>query len=265
MKLTRIAASLAAVSMLTAVTSQLVFAEDSVTLTAEKVTATQGSEFTLNVDLSGVPANGVNVAEFSVTYDASVITVTGATAGSIVNTASDGFDGVAVFDADFSEAGKITLTYGTVGDASTWVKADGTFLTITGKAVGETGSKTDVNITAIDRPYYDGSESTISEIYIGSVDSDDNVAKCSVKAVAGSVTIGENGGEVGNTTKKGDVNLDGEIDINDVVYANKIVLGKETADGQELLNGDIDGDGHISADDALSIMKYVVKLITDFD
>ncbi|MDE7093404.1 MAG: hypothetical protein K2O52_00675 [Oscillospiraceae bacterium] len=262
MKLTKITAGLAAISMLAVATSQIAFAEDTVTLTAEKVTAEQGSDFTLKVDLSGVPGNGVSAAEFAVTYDASVITITGAKAGDIVNTTSDGFDDVAVFDADYSETGKITITYGTVGDASTWVKADGTFLTITGKASGAAGSATDVNIVAIDRPYYDGSASTISDIYIGAVDGDDNVTNCAVSAVAGSVTI-SGGGEVTDSTKKGDANLDGNVDILDVITVNKTVLSQRKLDGQGFINADIDGNGMIEPQDSLSIMNYIVKLVTE--
>ncbi|MDE6005571.1 MAG: hypothetical protein K2G88_09325 [Oscillospiraceae bacterium] len=269
MKLTKITAGLAAVSMLFAVTSQLAFAENTVTLTAEKVTAAQGSDFTLKLDLSGVPENGVSCAEFAVTYDPSVITITGAEAGSIVNTTSDGFDDVAVFDADYSEAGMITVTYGTVGDASTWVKADGTFMTITGKASGTAGSSTDIAIKAINRAAYDEPNApVIDEFFVGSVDSDDNVANYTVNTVAGSVTI-EGGSEEQNPTNaegqsamKGDLDLNFEVTIADVVYATRVALGKESLNGQGYINGDVDEDGNITPADALNIMQYVVGLIS---
>lgn len=263
MKLTRVAAGLAAISMLTAVTSQVAFAEDTVTLTAEQVTAAQGSDFTLKVDLSGVPASGVSAAEFAVTYDASVITITGATAGDIVNTASDGFDEVAVFDADYSEAGKITVTYGTVGDASTWVTTDGTFLTITGTASGAAGTATDVTVTAMGRPYYDGSESIITDIYVGSVDGDGNVANYAVSTTAGSVTISDGENPPANGMK-GDANLTNEVDILDVILVNKAILGKEILEGQGFTNADVDDDGQLTPTDSLNIMKYIVNLITEF-
>lgn len=261
MKLTRIAAGLAAVSMLAVVSSQIAFAEDGVTLTAEKVTVAQGNDFTLKIDLSGVPENGVSASEFAVTYDASVITITGATAGDIVNTASDGFDEIAVFDADYSEAGRITVAYGTIGETSTWVKTDGTFLTITGTASGAAGSSTDVTVTAVNRPYHDDSKLIVDEIYVGSVDDNGTVANYTVSAVAGSVTIS---GENPPSSMKGDVNLDGVVDIRDVVYANRVVLGKDSVEGDGFLNADIDGDGIIAPADALNIMKFVVGLITEF-
>ena len=64
----------------------------------------------------------------------------------------------------------------------------------------------------------------------------------------------------------GDANLDGEIDINDVVYINKVVLGKDsTISKQGFLNCDINEDEHLTATDALNVMKLVVKLITQSD
>ena len=65
--------------------------------------------------------------------------------------------------------------------------------------------------------------------------------------------------------KKGDVNGDNEIDIKDVVFINKAVLGKETLTEQQMIPADVDNDGYIKATDALLIMKYVVKLIDNFN
>ncbi|MDE5754908.1 MAG: hypothetical protein K2H89_10270 [Oscillospiraceae bacterium] len=262
MKFTKIAASLMAVSMMAVVTSQVAFAEDSVTLTAEKVTAAQGSDFTLKVDLSGVPAAGVSAAEFAVTYDASVITIKDVAAGSIVNTDSDGFDDVAVFKAEYSEAGKITVTYGTVGD--NWVAADGTFLTITGTASGEEGASTAVEIVAMGRPFYDGSKDKIDEVYVGSISSDGTVTNYNVKATAGSVTIGD-GGNISTTTKLGDADENGKIEILDVVMMNRVYVGVESISGQGKINADVDGDGKITLSDSMNVLRYLVHLIDNFD
>ena len=65
--------------------------------------------------------------------------------------------------------------------------------------------------------------------------------------------------------KKGDINGDNEIDIKDVVFVNKAVLGKEILTEQQANAADVDNDGYVKATDALSIMKYVVKLIDSFD
>ena len=66
-----------------------------------------------------------------------------------------------------------------------------------------------------------------------------------------------------DVTLWGDANLDGEVDINDVVYLNKTVLGKDdTISEQGFKNCDIDQNKHLTATDALNVMKLVVKLIT---
>ena len=62
----------------------------------------------------------------------------------------------------------------------------------------------------------------------------------------------------------GDVNCDYEVDISDVVFANKVVLGKDTLDEYQFHNADVDQNGKVEPTDALNIMKYVVKLITEF-
>ena len=64
----------------------------------------------------------------------------------------------------------------------------------------------------------------------------------------------------------GDANLDGEVDINDVVYINKTVLGKDDSISEQgFKNCDLDENKHLTATDALNVMKLVVKLITQND
>ncbi|MDE5767887.1 MAG: hypothetical protein K2H29_08920 [Oscillospiraceae bacterium] len=258
MKFIKIAAGLMAVSMMAAVTSQVAFAADSVVLEAEKVTATQGEDFTLTVNLNGVPASGVSAAEFAVTYDASVITIKDVAVGSIVNTDSDGFDEVSVFKTDFSQAGKITVTYGTIG--GNFVTTDGDFLTITGTASGADGSSTDVSIIPMGRPLYDGATDMIDDIYVGSISSDGSVSGYDVTAKAGSVTIGE-GGE--KPLKKGDANEDGNVDIADVVLMNRVYVGVDKVTEQGLANADIDGSGKIELADSMNVLRYLVHLIDE--
>lgn len=62
----------------------------------------------------------------------------------------------------------------------------------------------------------------------------------------------------------GDVDCSGEIDILDVIRLNKALLGKEILNEQETRNADVDKNGKIEAVDSLNIMKYIVKLITEF-
>ena len=281
MRVRKIAAVMAAVSMLAAVSAQAAFAADSVTVTAEKVNAEAGAEFTLAVKLSGVPAAGVNAAEFELTYDASALTITGASAGDIVNSdasGKEGFDGVTVFDADFSEAGTVTVTYGVaLDDSAYWVTKDGTFLTISGKVNDGTADGTyAVDVKAIDRETYEGSGTPNAEIFIGNMNSEGTITNYTVTAKAGAVVVGTTPSEseteaTSETVKpsesgdilRGDADCNGVVNIVDVITMNKAIMGKENLSPQGLKNGDLNGDGTPTSEESLQIMKKIVGLIAE--
>ncbi len=278
MRVRKIAAGMAALSMLAAFSAQTVFAADSVTVSAEKVNAKAGAEFTLAVKLEGVPASGISGAEFEITYDTAAISITGAAAGDIVNTSAsdkEGFEGLTVFDADYSTAGTVTVTYGTaLDDTAYWVTKDGTFLTLTGKVNDGTKDGTyDVAIKAISRETYEGSGTPNGDIYIGNVSADGTINNFAVTAKAGAVVVGSDQQPTDEPEKptednpdvsklKGDADLSGKVDILDVITVNKAILGKEKLEGQALTNADINGDGKPDASDSLSIMKAIVGLVT---
>jgi len=269
MRVRKIAAGLAAVSMLAALSAQTVSAAGSVTVSAEKVEAKAGADFTLAVKLEGVPAAGISGAEFEITYDASAITITGAAAGDIVNTSAsdkEGFEGLTVFSADYSEAGTVTVTYGTaLDDTAYWVTQDGTFLTLTGKVNDNTADGTyDVAIKAIDRETFEGSGTPNAEIYIGAISADGAIDNYTVTAKAGAVVVGSepSSEEKPSGTLKGDADLSGKVDILDVITVNKAILGKEKLEGDALVNADINGNNKPDAADSLEIMKAIVGLIT---
>lgn len=277
MRVRKIAAGMAALSMLAAFSAQTAFAADSVTVSAEKVNAKAGAEFTLAVKLEGVPAAGISGAEFEITYDTAAISITGASAGDIVNTSAsdkEGFEGLTVFDADYSTAGTVTVTYGTaLDDTAYWVTKDGTFLTLTGKVNDGTADGTyDVAIKAISRETYEGSGTPNGDIYIGNVSADGTINNFTVTAKAGAVVVGSDPQPTEeekptednpNVSKlKGDADLSGKVDILDVITVNKAILGKGKLEGQALINADINGDSKPDASDSLSIMKAIVGLVT---
>ena len=268
MRVRKIAAGMAALSMLAAFSAQTAFAADSVTVSAEKVNAKAGAEFTLAVKLEGVPASGISGAEFEITYDTAAISITGASAGDIVNTSAsdkEGFEGLTVFDADYSVAGTVTVTYGVaLDDTAYWVTKDGTFLTLTGKVNDGVADGTyDVAIKGISRETYEGSGTPNTEIYIGNMASDGTITNYSVTASAGAVVVGNDNTEPEDTDYlMGDADHSGKVDILDVITVNKAILGKENLEGQGLINGDINKDGKPDASDALNIMKAIVGLLT---
>lgn len=275
MKMRRIAAAMAAVSMLTVISAQSVFAADAVTLTAGTATVKAGENFTVNVDLAGVPASGINGAEFEIAYDASALTITGVTAGSIVNTeatAKEGFEGVTVFDADFtSNAGTITVTYGTaLEDASYWVTQEGTFLTITGTVKADAKENTyPIKLQGISRETFEGSGVQNTDIYIGNMAADNTVTSAAVTAVNGAVVVSN--GETTPTESQtdeivwGDADENGKINVVDVVTVNKAILNVQPLSDKGLKNADINQNGKPDSSDALNIMKLALNLLKPED
>ncbi len=269
MKVRKIVAGLAAVTMLAAVSAQAAFAADQVTISADKVTAAAGADFTLNVELSGVPAAGISVCEFALTYDADLVTVSGVTAGAIANTGADDaekFEGAKAFEADYSTAGVINVTYTTgLDDSAYWITEDGVFLTITGKVADNAaaGDSTPVEIVAIDRETTEGSGVSNTEISIGNVGADYSVVKYEAVVSNGSVTVEDGDQPTDTKVTYGDVNCDGEVDILDVIKLNKVLLAGESLSDQGRANADVDRDGTPSAADSLSILKYTINLVPE--
>ncbi len=59
----------------------------------------------------------------------------------------------------------------------------------------------------------------------------------------------------------GDVNGDGSVDVVDVLLLNKYLLGVANLDAQARANADVNKDGAIADNDAMNILKSVVKLV----
>ncbi|MBQ7013417.1 MAG: Cohesin domain protein [Oscillospiraceae bacterium] len=280
MKVRKIVAGLAAVSMLAAFSAQGAFAADTVTITADKVEVAAGETFTMNVSLSGVPAAGISVCEFALTYDTEWVTVTGVTVGAIADNGVDSaepIDGATAFDVDYSTAGVINASYITgLDDSAYWITEDGVFMTITGTvdSTAVEGDTTEFVLGAIQRQTSEGSGVTNDEIAIGNISADYTVTQFDVTTSNGSVTVAGNGttGDTdptpgpttGDDYLAGDVNLDGSVSIVDVVMLNKAVMGVETLNDQQKKNGEVDGDASaLGAGDSLTILKHLVDLIPE--
>ncbi|MBQ7004749.1 MAG: dockerin type I repeat-containing protein [Oscillospiraceae bacterium] len=61
----------------------------------------------------------------------------------------------------------------------------------------------------------------------------------------------------------GDANLDGKVSIVDVIMINKSVLGAETLSAEQRTVSDVDGNGDVTAEDSLMILKFLVDLVDD--
>ena len=267
-----------------------VFAAGEIGISAEKVSAKAGAEFTLAVSLKDVPSTGVGGCEFSLAYDSSIVTVTGVTAGTIAQTGADdqesAFAGEAPsFDSNFSTAGVIDVIYSTgLTDSAYMVKQDGVFLTITG-TVNESAKVGDVSefkIQSIDRETTPGSGTKNDQIVFASIAEDGTVSSYDTVVSDGSVTVvgdGEvttatttvsnptttettTGGTV--TDNIGDVNLDGVVDILDAVMLNKylavVVQLSDQAERNANCDQRADSANSIGDEDTTVLMQFLLSI-----
>ena len=269
MKVKKIVAGLAAMSMLAAFSTQTVMAADTVGITAEEVTVSAGSEFTVNVKLDGVPASGISVCEFAVKYDAKVVTVTGVTGGKITQNGVEDvekFDGVTAFFADTSVAGLATMTYSTAqSEAAYCITEDGVYATITGTvAENAKPGKYPLEIVAIDRAVNEGSKDTNKDIKFGYIDAEGKAAKYETTVTNGAVIVKGSEDDTTNPgdVKYGDVDEDGDVDIMDVILLNRYLMIGAKVEPQGMINADVDLNGQADSVDSLNILKAVVQLIT---
>ncbi len=264
MRVRKIVAGLAALSMLAAFSAQTVLAADTVTITADNTVVAQAGEgFTMNVSLSGVPAAGISVCEFAITYDAEVVTVTGVTVGEIADNGVDSaepIEGATAFESDYSTAGVINVTYTTgLDDTAYWITEDGVLLTITG-TVNETaaeGEKSEFVLGAIQRETTEGSGVINDSICIGNIAADYTVSEYGVATSDGLVTVG--GGDV--TAEYGDANVDGDVTVADVILVNQAYMKTATLEDQGEINADVDIDGDVDLTDSLNILKSLIDLV----
>ena len=106
--------------------------------------------------------------------------------------------------------------------------------------------------------YYEGYPDEIPIIYTSSTSEfAKEFAKLpdNVRATASNIVYSD------ETAYVGDVNLDGEVNLKDAVLLNKCVNGSVTYNEIQKANMDCNGDGVISADDSLTLLKFLIQLI----
>ena len=61
--------------------------------------------------------------------------------------------------------------------------------------------------------------------------------------------------------KIGDINLDNKISLLDIITLNKSITGSVSLNSEQNANADCNGNGSVSADDLISLMKYIVQKV----
>lgn len=264
MKKMKIASALTAMAMSVMSMGIVASAASSVNVKIGQKTVKAGENFSVDVDLSSLPSSGLSSIDFAISYDKTVIKPTSVTLGSAGNTgaaAAEGDLGSTLFDTYITDD-QIHIVWSTgLTDSKYWVK-DGTFLTISGKAVGAAGSKTALKGVAIDRAAYPGGGAN-ADIIFSAVGENAASTDYAASFTNGSITIEDDV----PTANWGDVDESGEVDVSDAVLLARFVAEDSSAviTDQGLINADVTHDGQRNANDTVKILKYIALIISKDD
>ena len=253
----------------TAVSFQVSAADTAVTLKGAKVEAEAGGEFSVDVSLEDIPSTKVNVMDFAVTYDQTVLNVDSVKIGKSadVDVSGDSTASDAPVFATNIKNGEITVSWTTALDSNSWISEDGVILTITGtvKDGVADGTVTPIDFAPVTRETYDGSGKNNSSMVIGYVYGGDS-ATYTINAEAGSVTIGSKqtttvttteGGKDTTATEATTTATESKTDVTKATttISGNIVTG--TVAPGSVLYGDVNCDGTIDILDAVLLQKYL--------
>ncbi|MGN1403858.1 MAG: cohesin domain-containing protein [Ruminococcus sp.] len=302
MKAKRTIAGVMALAMLvsTAVSMGVSAADASVSLKASNETvASAGDAFTVQVTLEDIPSTKVNVLDFAITYDNTVLTIDKVEIGDAANVDVSGDSTGAeapIFSSSIGDK-EVIVSWTTALDSASWIAEDGVILTLSGtvNAGVADGTVTPIDFAPATRETYTGSGEYNKSMVVGYVYGTDS-AEYTVNTTAGSVTVGtavttdvtttsggdtttettattsgQGGEQTGATTTKvtgnssvlyGDVNCDGRVDITDSVLLNKAAAGAVKLSDAAATNADCDANGELGSNDAIVLLKFLVHLVT---
>lgn len=254
----------------TAVSFQVSAADTAVTLKGAKVEAEAGGEFSVDVSLEDIPSTKVNVMDFAVTYDQTILNVDSVKIGKSadVDVSGDSTASDAPVFATNIKNGEITVSWTTALDSNSWISEDGVILTITGtvKEGVADGTVTPIDFAPVTRETYDGSGKNNSSMVIGYVYGGDS-ATYTINAEAGSVTIGskQTTTETTVTTTEGGKDTTATESKTDVTKATTTISGNivtGTVVPGSVLYGDVNCDARVDITDAVMLNKAAAGVVT---
>ena len=277
MKATKTLAGALALTMLasTAVSFQVSAADASVTLKGAKVEAEAGGAFSVDVSLADIPSTKINVMDFAVTYDNTVLNVDSVKIGKSADVDVSGDSTAAdapVFNTNIKDS-EITVSWSTALGSASWIAEDGVILTISGTVKDDVkdGTVTPIDFAPVTRETYQGSGENNKSMVIGYVNGKD-AASYTIKTEAGSVTVGKSG----QTTTETTVTTSGEDTTETTSKTTSKTTAKTTASeapatsdskGSETSGGTVEGsvlygDGRVDITDAVMLNKVVAGAVT---
>lgn len=271
MKKMKIVSGLMAMTMALVSMSVSASAAGGVQITVGNETVAAGGSFSVDVDLASVPSSGLSSIDFAISYDASVVEITGVELGAIGNTGAkeqEGDLGDTLFDW-YDNGSQVVVVWATgLTDSKYWINSDGTFITIKGKAASgaKDGASTDLKVVAADREAYPGGAAN-ADIVFSAVGADGATEDFTAEATSGKVTVGDGQTPDPVDADWGDANCDGSVDVADAVLMSRYVASDSGIQitTQGITNSDVTHDGVITAADTTKVINYIAKKISKDD
>lgn len=256
MKAKKILAGACASLMLAMTTVSAVSAAETVTVKVGNVTAEPGDTFSVNIDLSDIPAAGINGCDFGIKFDSSALTITNVAAGVLAKEDPTSLEDVAALETNI-ETGLVSVIYGLgTTETSNYITGSGTFLTLEGtvNSSAEAG-KYDLEIVAVDRLADTTGTTTNTEIIFGNLAEDNKTSSVFTPTITdGWVEV--TSGSSSTTPSIGEPTLLGDVDDNGIAYQTSdiVMLAKHVAaptvyDITVAANGELDGSAGLTGGD----------------
>lgn len=256
-----------------AVSFQVSAAGAAVTLKGAKVEAEAGGAFSVDVSLEDIPSTKVNVMDFALTYDKSILNVDSVTIGKSADTdvSGDSTGKDAPVFATSIKDGEIAVSWTTALDSASWIAEDGVILTISGTVSEDAkdGTVTPIDFAPVTRETFDSSGANNSSMVIGYLYGTDS-ASYEIKTEAGSVTIGKGGATTTETTATTSGSADTTTSAK--VTTETTASGtKDTTDSSKpgstvkpgnALYGDVNCDSRVEIADAVLLNKIAAGAVS---
>ena len=273
MKIKRVLASFMALATVATATVAIVSAAatGSLKVSVEDTTAKAGEEFVLNVNLSNIPSTGIMGVDFAVSFDSSLVTISGVEEGPIGKTgaaeaelaldgglASSMLDGgdYSCFDYYVTDNQICALWATGLDDSSYWIKDDGVYMTISGtvKENVEAGTKIKFDVVPVERETYPGSGTMNTDIILGYYDGSGDPVIYNVEVESGIITV--EGKETNKPTETEPTET--EPTETEPTETEPTTTDEELPSDFEPLYGDVNLDGDVSITDVVEFNKFIV-------
>lgn len=253
-----------------------VTAAESVKVTLGNTTAAPGETFTVEMELSDIPSAGINGCDFGIKYDSSVLTISEVALGNLAKGDLTDVEGMPDPLQCNIEDDLVCIIYG-LGTTNTdyYMTGSGTFLTISG-TVSETaasGTKSDLEIVAVDRTTTPTSTAVNEDIIFGYLGSDEEapviydptITNGYVEVTGDDTTDNTEDTTIdfGEVSKLGDVNVDGLVNSTDIVVLNKYLISAskyQLSSDTAYANADCDMDKSLTSKDSMAIVNHVLDV-----